>query len=138
MLYPPNDVKVFELDQILKNQRVVLQGKDNQINRYVPKVLKECVNRLMQLLHVDPGESTDFNPKAIDLEDSVLTPFRRIEKFDASRDPDGFSPAKNREKFVSKERAKSKLNNDLHNDSSSVLIRNESAMSMVVAPLDAS
>ena len=114
VLYPTADVRLFPVSDILRNQRVILQGKDQQVNRFVPKLLQECTYRLLLLLNVETGQSTDFKPAAIDLEDSILTPFKSIPKLrhDASR--------------------------ELAGDNSGVLLRGASELSLGPLPADIS
>jgi len=49
MLYPHLGSSESLLD-ILKKQRLILQGEDANVHKYVPKVLTECVDRLRELL----------------------------------------------------------------------------------------
>ena len=55
-LYPVSPQK-FSLESLIKRQRDMLQGLDAQVHKHVPKLLKEAIARLIELLNTQASPS---------------------------------------------------------------------------------
>ena len=64
MLFP-GEGGVIPFKEVLRRQRLVLQGSDSNLNKFVPKVITECCKRLRVLLGKEAPEKAHF-------EDNVL------------------------------------------------------------------
>ena len=53
LVYPHPDAPL-SIEAILKKQKIILQGKDADTHKHLPKVLNECLQRLRVLLDGEP------------------------------------------------------------------------------------
>ena len=63
----------------MKKQRIILQGKDADTHKHIPKVLNECLKRLKILLNVSKSNENEMITSKDQtlfetLEDSILLP----------------------------------------------------------------
>lgn len=71
----PNGSSAIQLADLLKKQRMILQGRDARVHRHMPKVVREAIEVLRNLIR----ESRRMEQNAADgaygsLEDSILKP----------------------------------------------------------------
>ena len=70
-MFPPKQ-RLTTIHEIIKRQRIILQGEDADRHKYIPKVFNECLLKLKVLLQGTPEEANKN-------EDSTLIPLEDID-----------------------------------------------------------